>query len=108
MMKLLGVANCLKRLGAVTVAGTAAAEAGKNEVRGFVAETARNTVAVATGETQESITETDEGVTFGGASLYLEFGTYKMSAQPFIRPAADAAAQHDVTGIVRATLLGGI
>lgn len=108
MISVLGVANALARLAAVTGAGRLAAEAAKNEVRSFVADEARGLVAVATGETQESIEETEEGVSVGGAALYLEFGTYKMSAQPFLRPAADAAASHDVSGIARTTLLGGL
>ena len=107
-MKLLGVANCLARLAAVRVAGIAAAEAAKNGVRGSVAETARGLVPVDTGETRDSIVETEEGVTAGGAALYLEFGTYKMASRPFLRPAADSASEFDVAGIARTTLLGGL
>ena len=35
---------------------------------------------------------TEEGVEAGtDAAIYVEFGTYRMAAQPFMRPAADKA-----------------
>lgn len=45
-----------------------------------------------TGETEASIQPTETGVTAGGASFYLELGTSKMAARPFMRPAADSAS----------------
>jgi HK97 gp10 family phage protein len=49
----------------------------------------RETVAVDTGETRDSITVNLEtqAVEVGGAGLFLEFGTTRMGAQPFMIPA---------------------
>lgn len=62
-----------------------------------IAEHARATVAVRTGQTRDSIrVEESDGlatVVAEGASLFLEFGTATMAAEPFLQPAADAAAR---------------
>ena len=57
-----------------------------------VLEQAQQDVAVRSGATQESgeIVSTDDlnyMVSFGGAALYLEYGTAFMPAQPFLTPA---------------------
>lgn len=69
-------------------------ENAKLEERRLAEETAdrmRETVPTATGETASTIrvVQTIEGtdIHMGGASLFLEFGTRKMSPKPFARPA---------------------
>lgn len=52
---------------------------------------ARSTVARRTGGTAASITA--EKGTFRATNPYLEFGTSKMSAQPFYRPAQNVVAE---------------
>ena len=52
---------------------------------------AKSTVARRTGATAETITA-DKG-TFRATNPYLEFGTSKMSAQPFYRPAQNVVAE---------------
>lgn len=53
----------------------------------------RETVAVDTGETRDTIAVEQAGggavVAAGGASLLLEYGTSRMPARPFARPAVD-------------------
>jgi hypothetical protein len=71
--------------------GVEGAKRAKEEAIKRVADHARENVAVLTGETRDSITETDEGVIVGGAALYLEFGTRKMAAQPFLIQGVDEA-----------------
>jgi len=56
---------------------------------------ARELVPVDTGELRDSIyaEETEEGARFGATAdhaAHVEFGTWKMAAQPFLRPAVDA------------------
>ena len=46
-----------------------------------------DTVAVDTGATRDSIRVEGDTVIAGGAALYLEFGTVRMGAQPFMIPA---------------------
>lgn len=63
-----------------------------------VLETAKDTVRVRTGETQQSGRVEQKGVTtfaimFDGAAIYLEYGTAKMPAYPFIRPSVVANQQ---------------
>ena len=79
------VTNRFKEL---TVEVDASSEAIKNKVKVKIAQSARKLVAVDTGETQDSITVTKDGVEAGSAALFLEFGTVKMAAQPFLGPAA--------------------
>lgn len=52
---------------------------------------ARSIVAVDTGATKRSIEVQGNEVSAGEAAIYLEFGTVKMDAQPFLRPAARLA-----------------
>ena len=86
-----GLPQLLARFAAAAVVGEAAGQAAVLALSEDVAGTARAMVAVDTGETEDSIQITPEGVVAGGAAIYLEFGTYKMAAQPFMRPAADSA-----------------
>jgi hypothetical protein len=67
----------------MTKRGIAAAEEAKYAAIRAIADAARDRVPVLTGETRDSIMELEDGVEVGGASLYLEFGTRKMSARPF-------------------------
>ena len=91
MIKVLGIPQAIAQFALVGVRGQVAAQVGRKALAEEVAAFAREHVPVLTGETRDSITVNDEGVTSGGASLYLEFGTSFMSAQPFMRPAADSA-----------------
>jgi hypothetical protein len=86
----------LARFAALAAGSKLAAEAAEGVIKEHVAEVAESLVAVDTGETKDSIEITDEGVQAGGAALYLEFGTYKMSAQPFLTPAAESAPAAEV------------
>lgn len=108
MIGVTGAAEVLGNIAGIIARAAVMDRAIVDDVSNFVADTAREMVAVDTGETRDSITVTGDGVSVGGAAVYLEFGTYKMAAEPFFRPAADAAAQHDVSGIARTTLLGGV
>lgn len=67
----------------------ARAEALAEGVREHVAETARENVAVDTGETRDSIHVEGDSVVAGGAALFLEGGTIHMAAEPFLGPAVD-------------------
>jgi len=107
-LSITGQAVVLANLARVIARAAATGKAIEGELKDVIAETAGGMVAVDTGETRDSITVTDTGVEVGGAAQFLEFGTYKMAAQPFFRPAMDEAADHDVSGIAQATLLGGL
>lgn len=75
-------------------AGIALADEAHNEGIQTLAENARMLVPVATGELQDSIQETSEGVEAGtDHAFYVEFGTYKMSAQPFMSPSVPVALE---------------
>ena len=63
--------------------GLEAAKEAEDAAKRAIAEGARERVPVLTGETQDSIQETEDGVEAGGASIFLEFGTRKMAARPF-------------------------
>ena len=86
-----GLPQLLARFAAAAAVGEIAGQAAVAALSEDVAVTARSMVPVDTGETYDSIQVTPEGVVAGGAAIYLEFGTYKMSAEPFMRPAADEA-----------------
>jgi HK97 gp10 family phage protein len=79
------VSNRFKELTAVVNADS---EKVKDKVKMKIYQSAYKNVAVDTGATQDSITITNEGVEAGEASLFLEFGTVKMAAQPFLGPAS--------------------
>lgn len=82
----------------------AAAPAAQQVVGEEVAASARSQVPVLTGETQASIQSSTDGASAGGAALYLEFGTSFMSAQPFLRPAADGASGAGAEIVMRAAI----
>jgi hypothetical protein len=64
----------------------------------YTAERMRERVAVDTGETRDSI-ETNEGeVRAGGASVFLEYGTVHMPAQPFFDAAVRAGQRERLRG----------
>ena len=63
--------------------GLEAAKEAEEAAKQTIADRARERVAVLTGATRDSIQETAEGVEAGEASVFLEFGTVKMAAQPF-------------------------
>jgi HK97 gp10 family phage protein len=91
MITIYGLPELFAKLAAVQTVGLAGAETAKTLLSEDVAGNARSKVAVDTGETRESIEVFEEGVRAGGAAPFLEFGTFKMAAQPFMRPAADEA-----------------
>ena len=86
-----GLPQLLTRFAAAAALGEIAGQAAVSALAQDVEAQAKSMVAVDTGETYDSIQVTPEGVVAGGAALYLEFGTYKMGAEPFLRPAADGA-----------------
>jgi HK97 gp10 family phage protein len=92
-IKVLGVAQAIAKLASIQALGKIAGEAAEKAVAEDVANLAQSMVAVDTGATRDSIQETEEGVVASEAGLYLEFGTFKMAAQPFMRPAADSASE---------------
>jgi HK97 gp10 family phage protein len=79
------VSNRFAELTAVVNAESAKVKA-KVEMK--ILQSAKKNVAVDTGETRDSGQITEEGVEFGSAALFLEFGTVKMAAQPFLGPAS--------------------
>lgn len=108
MIRVTGVAQTLAALAGAALRAEAALNEGKRVLGEEVAETARtshpwNNV---TGETEASIQVTETGVTAGGASIYLEFGTSKMAARPFLRPAADSANGDAAADAARAAIIG--
>jgi HK97 gp10 family phage protein len=92
MISVSGVASALAAFGKVAALGKLAGEAGVRAVAEDVATFARQMVPVDTGELRDSIEVTGEGVVAGtDHAVYVEFGTFKMTAEPFLRPAADEA-----------------
>jgi HK97 gp10 family phage protein len=79
------VSNRFHQLTAVVNAESAKVKA-KVEMK--ILQSAQKTVAVDTGATRDSGEITEDGVEFGEAALFLEFGTVKMAAQPFLGPAS--------------------
>lgn len=106
MIRVLGTGRAVMRLAAVGVRVQAAAPAATGAIAEGVAEAARARVPVLTGETRESIAVVPEGVQAAGAARWLEFGTYRMAAEPFMRPAADEADASRAALILRAALRG--
>lgn len=100
MITVSGVEQTIAKFLAIQAAGVVAGDAAAAAVAEQVADLARAMVPVETGELRDSIVVTDEGVTAGtDHAVYVEFGTYKMPAEPFMRPAADEA---DESAAVRA------
>jgi hypothetical protein len=61
-------------------------------VKQRAAQVAQSLARVDTGEMREEIRVVPEGVVGGAAhTIFNEYGTYKMSAQPMLRPAAQVA-----------------
>lgn len=79
----------MNRIPEVTTKTNIAAKNARNEAANRIAEIARDTVRVDTGETRDSIVVNEGSVSVGGAGLFLEFGTIKMPAYPFLGPAAE-------------------
>ena len=93
LMPVYGIPECLAKLAAVGIVANAGAEVAVRDVSEEVKAAAQGLVPVDTGELQNSIQVTEEGVEAGtDHAIYVEFGTYRMSAQPFMRPAADEAS----------------
>ena len=89
----------------------------EKEIAGEIAEAARDFVAVDTGRTKENIRVgrrmggtaviADRGGVRPEVPIYLELGTYKMAARPFLKPAADLVMAS--RGLRRAvTRVGGL
>jgi len=104
VIRIYGVPQTVARLAAVAARAAAAAPKASEAIAEEVANSARDRVPVLTGETQASIETTPEGVQAGAAAIYLEFGTSRMAAQPFLRPAADEATGAGATAIFRAAV----
>jgi HK97 gp10 family phage protein len=93
MMTATMVSNRFKKL---TVDVNAQSDKVKNKVADKIVQSAKKLHAphIFTGETYDSIQKTEGlggggfGVEAGGAALFLEFGTVKMPAYPFLGPAA--------------------
>lgn len=102
MITIIGKEKTLAQLAAFAAASVAMGKAVEEHTRSEVAETARGLVPVETGETLASIEETAEGVVAGSAAIYLEFGTYKMAPEPFMRPAADAVDEAEIAAFAKA------
>lgn len=108
MIAMHGIPALRAKLLRLQAAVEAAEPAAQRSVGEEVAEAARARVAVSTGETQASIEATTEGASAGGAAVYLEFGTYKMEAQPFMRPAADEASGEGAEAVFQAAIRGAV
>lgn len=80
-----------------------------------IEEDARSTAPRLTGELEEDIESSAEGLrgevkSTSRHSVFMEFGTFKDEAQPFMRPAAERARRRFPTraaAIIRAALGGG-
>jgi HK97 gp10 family phage protein len=66
----------------------------EHELKERIAEEARARVRVKTGATRDSITVTDEGVEAGEAAVFLEFGTRRQEAHPFLGASVEASKPH--------------
>lgn len=67
----------------------------KEDTKGVGIKTAQDNVPVDTGELRSSIKETKEGIEVGAKhGAPVEYGTFKMPARPFIRPAYEAMKEH--------------
>lgn len=94
------------RIPALIVSVNAAARAAVKKTANDIARTAQSLVPVDTGALQDSIESTSltagyeaevtVGEDYGG---YVEFGTYKMAAQPYLGPAVDAH-EHELPEII--------
>lgn len=93
-MKVLGVQALLARFARAAVLGEMAGEAGALATAYEITEAAKAQAPVETGELRDSIVieGTDVHVTAPYAG-FVEFGTINVPAQPYLRPAADAAGE---------------
>ena len=105
-VQVLGVPETLAKFAELAAAVERAEDPAQLAVSEEVALIAQTLVAVDTGETLESIEASAEGVTAGGAAPYLEFGTSRMGAQPFMRPAADSASGKGGEVVMRTAVEG--
>jgi HK97 gp10 family phage protein len=96
----------MNRIPEVVAEMNGGAHKARDEAAQRIADLARDTVAVDTGETKESIRVNAGSVSVDGAGLFLEFGTVKMQAQPFLGPAAEQVRQ-EMDGIFRKWMAGG-
>lgn len=88
-------------LPAITARIDRAAERRVGMIRQRVAMVARSMAAVDTGEMRDGVRATANGVTASAPhSVHVEYGTYKMRAQPFMRPAAAVGAAFAQTAFV--------
>ena len=96
----------MNRIPQVTAEYNHAAKKARDDAAQRIADIAYDTVAVDTGETRDSIKVNEGSVSVGGAGLFLEFGTIKMAAQPFLGPAAEQV-RAEMDGIFRSWFAGG-
>lgn len=88
-------------LPAVTARIDKAADRRLGMVRQRVAMVAKSRAAVDTGEMRDGVQVTTNGVTASADhSVHVEYGTWKMAAQPFMRPAAAVGAAFCQTAFV--------
>jgi HK97 gp10 family phage protein len=71
-----------------------------------IADAARGFAPVDTGELRDSIQAESDRVTVGAPyAAYVEYGTSHMSAEPFLRPAADTVDDERALNLGRAVIL---
>jgi HK97 gp10 family phage protein len=106
---ILGLKECLAKLALLPAVVDKAADVGKRKGAARIAAKAQANVEVRTGHTRSTIVVTPEGnVSAGGAAIYLERGTSKMPAEPFLGPAAEseqAGVADDVASAVRVVVV---
>lgn len=86
----------------------------RKPVAHLIATRAQEIAPVDTGFMRDNIHETEDGnaiISEAGYSGFVELGTVKMSAQPFMRPAADTLSMKDVAKVatdeVKKAIRGG-
>lgn len=91
-LTVVGVPQLLARLVRAAALGEAASTAAKAEVAQEVEAGAQQRVPVVTGTLRDSIqAQPDRVVATAPYAGYVEFGTAYMTAEPYMRPAADEA-----------------
>lgn len=107
MTAIRGMAQCLARFARAEVLAEVAAQAGAKTAAQEIAETARSLVPVDTGTLHDSIAVNDAGVGIGAPyAAFVEFGTSRNSAQPYVRPAMDEVKETGPAQAAEAVLRG--
>lgn len=106
-MIIIGLPQLMTKLAALPIMTEKAAEVGKVIGANHIALRAREIVEVRTGQTRATIHVEDGNVIAGGAAIFLELGTSKMPAEPFLGPAFEQKQDQvvdDVANAVRVVL----